>query len=78
MRSFVLGHVDQFRRFFDTPKRGLNCNIRITNKSHHCPVCARPSINIEQRHAIDRLNRIGNLPNHILVAAFRKIRHTFD
>ena len=78
MRAFVLAHVDQFRRFFDRAKRRLDCCVGFADKSYHGPVRARPGINIEQRHAIHRFNHIGNLPNNIQIAPFRKIRHALD
>ena len=64
--------------FSNPAKRRLNYGIRITDKSHHRPVRTRAGIDIEQRNAIDRFNRISNLPNNILVSSVRKIRHTFD
>ena len=64
--------------FLIRAKCRFHCGIEITDKRHHRPVRARPGIDIEQRNAIDRLNRIGNLPNDILVASLRKIRHAFD
>jgi hypothetical protein len=52
--------------------------MRVSDESYYRPVRARARINVQQRNAIDRFNRIGDLPNNILISSLRKIRHTLD
>ena len=78
MRAFVLAHVDQLRGFLDSAKRRFNRRVRTSDQGHDRPVRRRARIDIEQRNALGRFNRVRDLPNYVFVASFRKIRHAFD
>ena len=78
MRALVLAHVDQFRRFLNSAKRRFNGGFRTADKSDNRTIRGRARIDIEQRNALSRLNGVGDLSNHILIAPFRKVRYTLD
>ena len=78
MRAFVFAHIDELCRFFNCAKRPFYRGVRAPNEGHDRPVRRRARIDIEQRNAVCRFNRVGNLPNNFLVAPFRKIWHTLD
>ena len=71
-------HIDEFGRLLDSAKCGFHCSLGTAHKSYHGPIRTRAGIDIEQRNAFHGPNRVGDLPNHIQIAAFRKIRHALD
>jgi hypothetical protein len=74
----VFAHVDEFRRSVYPAKCRFHDGIGISNESHHGAIRACPRIDVQQRNAIDRLNRIRDLTNYISIAALGKIRHAFN
>ena len=78
MRTLVFAHVDQFRCFLNSAKRGFHRSFRTADKGYHCPVGACTWIDVEQGNSIHGFDCRGDLSNDVLVAALREIGHTFD
>ncbi len=78
MIALVLTHIDQFLCLFDGCKRCLADRVGFADKSDNSAVCRRSGIDIEQFDSVDAFDLVSDLPDHGHIAAFAKIRNTFD
>ena len=78
MLSLVITHVDPLGGNFARVDCPAHNRCRATNKSVHGAVGRLPRIDIEESTPGSRSDCVGYGADHILVAAFREVRNTFD
>ena len=71
-------HIDLLRGGANPGKGGLLHCVRPANKGHDRPVVIRVAGGIKNVDGGSRPDRIDNGSDHLWVAAFAKIRNTFD
>ncbi len=69
----VLAHVDQLGGPLHALKRRLDHRFGFADEGHDRAVGRLARIDIQKFHSIDRLDRIGDLPDDGLVASLAKV-----
>ena len=76
--ALVLAHINAGRRLLDSLKSGFYDGLRAAHKGDYRPVGGLARVYIEQLYTPDSGYGIGNGLNDCRIAAFAKVRHTFD
>ena len=78
MRAVVLPHVDHLRRLGDGLERRLGHGVRRADEGDDRAIRVGPGIDVQQLHARDGFNRVGDGLDLGPVASFGEVGDTFD
>ena len=75
--TVVVTHVDELTGLADSLEGSLEHCVGLTHKGHHCAVGSLAWVHVEQFHALDTFDLIGNLLNNGHIASLTEVRHAF-
>ena len=73
----VTTHVDELTSLADGLESGLEHGVGFTHKGDHRTVGGFARVHVEQFHALDTFNLIGDLFDNGHIASLTEVRHAF-